>query len=162
METMSQYITQREDGDCGPIAIVNVCKWLGIEKPWDLNKIRKALGTTKLEGTSVERFDKVLSRVCMKVGTVHRVKRPRLRFIERHIKQGGAILLVFNYKKMGHHVTLFTKPEPFWGETIFVNAIGLWLGIPNAPLDRNEFKKGPLQYQRVDPRYEGWFLTRKA
>lgn len=58
---MMRYLKQRDNFNCGGIAVLNMMKWLGLPATYDgLGYIRKALDSEPDEGTDFQSFYKLL------------------------------------------------------------------------------------------------------
>lgn len=92
---MVRYVKQRDETSCGPVAIINVLKWMGYKVSYDFIHTARYLcnwedtwsadpGATDLD---VERALKKLD-----IKKKRRIK-PTLKEIDKHIDSGGIILL---------------------------------------------------------------------
>jgi len=105
------FIKQPDDFSCGPVAIVNVLKWLGRKVGHRyLPKLRTLCGTTK-DGTIPYNFALTLIREVSDFGSVRKVK-PSIRTLDSHLSKGGIVVIGYNYsvgKSEDAHYVVCTK-----------------------------------------------------
>ena len=93
---MVRYIKQRDHTSCGPVAVINILKWLGYKVSYDsfIHSARYLCGHEPGPegGTNITGVEKALKHLGVKK---RRVKNPSLDDIDRHIDSGGIVLLEY-------------------------------------------------------------------
>lgn len=170
---MIRYTKQRDKFSCGPVAIMNAVKWTGSECTYakriglfrDLCLCRPvSREPDRLGGTSHANFDQALRRTAEAHGgfDVLRVYRPKLPRIEEHLRSGGIIIMNYYWEvkgKVGRHFCILESISDS-GKT-FRTVNDVKAGPAIMAIRRRTFVKGNLRFQRSDPHYKAWFLTKR-
>jgi len=94
---MIRYVKQRDETSCGPVAIINIFKWMGCKVSYDFIQVTRDLcehepgqygGTTNLNQERALRLVGIKKK--------RRIK-PSIKEIDSHLDSGGIVLL-------GYHV----------------------------------------------------------
>ncbi|MFA5024119.1 MAG: C39 family peptidase [Patescibacteria group bacterium] len=108
-----RYVKQRDEYSCGPIAILNAMKWLGKPVTYkDLARLKDICCCRSPNGT----WPKVISVVLkiLKIKYLYKAK-PSIKEIDKHLDDGGSILLVHYYNiTRGHYVLCIGKTEKYY------------------------------------------------
>lgn len=107
---MPRYVKQKDNFNCGPVAVINTLKWLGFNISYDwLSDVRDACQCTR-NGTSDLDFEKALKY--FKIKKKRRIQ-PSQKDIDKHIDSGGAVLISYfntysmpGFKKGAGHFAL--------------------------------------------------------
>ena len=87
----TRYIKQRDQYRCGPVAVINTLKFLGVSITYkSLPIIQELCKCANPHGTDRYDFENALKKLGVKF---ERRVRPTLKDIDRHINKGGAILM---------------------------------------------------------------------
>ena len=90
-----RYIKQRNKHTCGPIAVINILKWLGCKTTYKDFPLIKAMCKCNREGTYSSNVDKTIDNFKIK----KKIKRfPHIKDVDTHLKLGGIIL--FEHKSI--------------------------------------------------------------
>ena len=96
---MIRFTKQRDHYTCGPIAIINVCKWAGYKVTQkDIKKFKKL--TNCDNGTYAEDLHKALKKLDEKYFKLKKrllAKEVKVKEIKKHCKQHGIVLLRFQW-----------------------------------------------------------------
>lgn len=96
---MIRYVKQRDHYTCGPIAVINICKWAGYKVTLkEIKKFKKL--TNCIDGTYSEDLEKALKKLGKKyfqLGAKLEDKEVTIRKIERHCKKKGIVLLNYQW-----------------------------------------------------------------
>lgn len=164
---MLRYVKQRETYSCGPVAIMNVCKWAGEQFAYQeaFKPLRRLCACSTKKGTKHAAFDKALRTMAKRVGglRVRRVHRPKLGQMEKHLRLGGAVVLNFRWKtevEDYRHFSLLTEIAD-WDLNFFRIVNNYQSGPAAIWISRSQFKKHNLRFQRTDPHYKAWFVSRR-
>lgn len=97
-----RYVSQRDSYSCGPIAIINTLKFLGINITYKALPYIRMLCNCKINyGTDEEDIENVLKMFGIRFKGIHH---PTLKEIDKHIECGGAILLNYSFGiDIGHY-----------------------------------------------------------
>ena len=110
-----RYAKQPDSYSCGPIAILNALKWAGNKVTIrDHLKSLKVLCKCEIDGekfgTAHKDFDKAIRKAGRRSLYVLRKTNVKLKDMIDHIDDGGAVALLYSYKKNGErcgHYILF-------------------------------------------------------
>ena len=182
---MSQvrYIRQKDQYSCGPIAIMNILKWSGVEFSYrEAIKFFQKICNCRAShgGTTHSSFDWALRRVGEHLeGGLHirRVYRPALWQIEEHLKAGGVIALNYHWRKdtagkkvkkvkkvkkgdlEGRHFILLVGVSEEGQSFLTVNEYHF--GPALVPVSRKFVRQDLLRFQRTDSHGKAWFVSLK-
>ena len=90
---MTRFCKQRDEYSCGPVAILNLYKWIGVDYKYsDLPWLQLMCGTNK-DGTFDKDFNSAL-RYLSAVGEFNMIKPRNTEFdrISSHLENGGAMV----------------------------------------------------------------------
>lgn len=111
---MIRYYKQKDKLSCGPIALYNTKKWLGIKGSWDkerceLQTICKCCESN--DGTRPKDLHKAMKMTLPKmIGGQH--KNPKLFWIDKQLKLGRAVIIRFFHdlkkegRREGHYILI--------------------------------------------------------
>ncbi len=167
---MSQvrYVKQRDHYSCGPVAIMNVLKWVGVRFNYQerIKVLQEACDCVPTRGTRHAAFDRALRHVVGLLPVdvrVRRVHRPKLSQIEEHLLSGGIVVLNYRWKTdeegFSRHFVLLTKVSG--NGKYFLTANDSTGGPAARVINRATLKKFNLRFQRPDPHYKAWFVSVK-
>jgi hypothetical protein len=141
---MPRFLAQRDGYSCGPIAIINACKWAKHLKPnWtgytgaDIPKLRGLCETTKEQGTTIPCMIATLKNLGLSVSVKYKV---RAKDILRSLNRGEAVIIVsygFGKGEDEGHWFLLTQVE----EDIFT-AVNYRSGESTSKINRDELMNG--------------------
>ncbi len=163
---MPRYIKQRDKYRCGPVAILNSLKWAGVAASYSEHTdclTELAVCGPPPRGTCHGTFDRALRVAGKGFYSVRRVFRPYLGEIEDHLRGGGAIVHSYAWKidkedRWGRHFQLLVGISPSGKSLYTVNRAPERSALHR--ILRKTFKRDDLRFQRVDPCYKAWFLTK--
>lgn len=96
-----RYVKQRDDYNCGPIAIVNVLKWAGLPLTYGSMHIFNQLMKTSLRrGTRRSEISSVL-KLFKEVISFRHKKEPTLDDIRNHLDKGGIAIVLVRWMEDG-------------------------------------------------------------
>lgn len=123
-----RYCRQIGSSDCGPIAILNILKWAGLSVT--LKEYLPYLNTVcRIDnfGTPLHRFNAMILKLRKNRFQARYRKQPRLDQIEKHLAQGGSVL-IFYFNGQCYHFSLiigsnengsrFTMVNESYGKTV--------------------------------------------
>ena len=164
-----RYVKQRDKFSCGPVAIMNVLKWSGME--FSHEYLRDWAGGLcecgPPDGTAHKKFEKGLRQASKAYGrpfTVRKVMHPTLAQIDEHLREGGAIVLNYYWRRedegtSNRHFMLVAGISDSGKSYLTVND---HREGPAARWDtRTLFKKSNLRFQKTDSSFKGWFISLK-
>lgn len=101
-----EYITQKDNYRCGPVAIFNALLWVGKDTAcWSVDELTTLAKCAPPKGTKYRPFVKALREVGRDLFDVKVETEPTLKFIEQQLVEGKA--LVWNFKcARGRHYAL--------------------------------------------------------
>lgn len=163
-----RYVKQRDHYSCGPVAIMNVLKWVGVRFNYQerIKVLQEACDCVPTRGTRHAAFDRAL-RLAAKLVTadvrIRRVHRPKLSQIEEHLRSGGAVVLNYRWKTdekgFSRHFMLLTKV--YGSGKYFLTVNDRTDGPAARGIHRATLKKFNLRFQRPDTHYKAWFVSVK-
>ncbi len=163
---MIRYTKQRDKFSCGPVAIMNAVKWTGSECTYAKRiGLFQDLCLCKLSGGTWHRnFDQALRRIAEAHGgfDVLRVHRPKLSRIEEHLRGGGIIILNYLWRRKSgasRHFSILENVSDSGKTFRVINDFKA--GPARQTIRRRTFVKYNLRFQRSDPHYKAWFLTKR-
>jgi hypothetical protein len=147
---------------------MNVLKWSG--EQFSYSKTIKGFQNLCLchcrwWGTTPKRFDQAIKTTAKGIGgfKVRRIKRPKLKQIDNHLREGGVIVLIYKWRGKsgdGWHYLLLTDISDSGKSFTMVNA---GRNFPTSRRTmRSTFRKHYLRFQRVDRHFEAWFIYDQA
>lgn len=161
-----RYVKQRDHYSCGPVAIMNILKWVGVKFNYRdrIEVLQEACKCSPPRGTKHAAFDKALRLVAELLPVdicVRRVHRPKLCQIEEHLRSGGAVVLNYRWEAdeegFSRHFMLLTK---VYGDgKYFLTVNDNRQGPAVRAIHRQTFKKVNLRFQRTDRHYKAWFVS---
>lgn len=116
-----RYVRQVDLYSCGPVSILNILKWAGLNASQEayLPFLQFGCQTIDLEdstwdnnGTSNIDFDRVLRYVGKGTFKVRRKKNPRFKDIQEHLLTGGAVALAYHWdedNQSGEHFMFISE-----------------------------------------------------
>lgn len=120
-----RYCLQPDNYTCGPVAIINLLKWLGVRATLkgDLAPMKELTWCTSEEGsedTFIERLAKLYSSAhgC----TFQKRKNPSIKTVRNHLRKGGSIIWLYDVR--GEFVAHYTFIYG-WNESYYKIANGL-------------------------------------
>lgn len=158
---MPRYMRQRNRFSCGPIAILNSLKWAGQKVTYEgwYRNLKRACGCNRIFGTNQKIFDKNLRYLGSHLFTIRKRNRPKLSEIEKHVTNGGAVLLSYYWNNNGYSGRHFA---------LIVDYDGKYFTVVNdsrvetvMKISRKGFKRRCLRFQRTNRYLRGWFLRKK-
>ena len=164
---MPRYIKQRDKFRCGPVVILNALKWAGVDVSYDesIDHLSNLCRCRRPRGTNHKNFDRAIREAGKGIFRTQLVRHPTIGKIEEHLQDGGA--LAFNYhwrreeeNESSRHFSLVEGISPS-GRTFYI-ANRSHAGRTLQSIHRERFKKWDLRFQRTDPHYKAWFLTREG
>src|SRR3990167_4727504 len=118
---MPNYIKQHHAASCGPIAIINVGKWINnsLSAKHDFKQITKEIKCDIYEkGTTDTALNKFLKNKFKNKIKIFKIYAPTIRETREHLINGGSVLISFSFHEnslkgskphqKGEHVALFT------------------------------------------------------
>ncbi len=160
-----RYTKQRDKFRCGPIAILNALRWVGVSIPYKelLPSLERLCECVAPDGTRHAAFDRTLREVGKDIFTVRRVHHPSLAQIEEHLREGGHIILNYRWTHAGMDRRHFESlvEVSLSGRSFYV-VNGSLRGPALRKVTRTRFKEYDLRFQRVDPSFKAWFLTKRG
>lgn len=165
-----RYVKQRDKYSCGPVAIMNVLKWVGVKFTYNtrIKVLQEICNCIPIRGTKHAAFDKAFRRTMELLPIdirVRRVHRPKLKQIEDHLRSKGIVILNYRWQSKGvkgisRHFMLLTK---IYGTGKYFLVVNDYSDGPAAhTIHRKTLKTRNLCFQRVDPHYKGWFISLKS
>ena len=152
-------IRQRDSFRCGPVAIVNVRKWLGQKVTYrDVFPLSKKMATTPHSGTAGSILEKELKQCG---GKVKRIIHPSVKELNDHIDRGGIVLLRYRWENTkdgeGYHYGVFIKrtPKYFIGWNIIRNQTVSRVSAKRMQQYLRKTKRGGTTYPWA------WLIERK-
>ena len=162
---MPRYTKQRDDFRCGPVSILNALKWAGVDisHAASIAYLSELCDCTESLGTAHKDFDRAIRKAGKGILRVRLVRHPSLGEIEEHLREGGALVLNYRWRRekkgtAARHFSLLTDISPS-GRSFYI-ANGRHDRKALQRMNRERFKKWELRFQRTDPNYKAWFLTR--
>jgi len=163
---MPRYTKQRAPNNCGPAAILNALKWAGADVSHAdyMGYLTELASCGPLpRGTWHATFDRALRVAGEGLYSVRRIHFPTLGEIEAHLQGEGA--LVLNYREedrwtISRHFTLMVGVSPSHRSFYIVNRHHG--GKALRKINRGQFKKWDLRFQRTDRHYKAWFLIKEG
>jgi hypothetical protein len=170
---MIRYIRQNDNFRCGPIAALNLMKWLGrsVSYTKDMKKYTKACKCDS-DGTEDDNLISALSRLSKGEYTVSNTKTFRsLSTIENHIDDDGAIILTHRaWDEPDHdffHFSLLVPDNEYFGYVTWINSFALdhphtdWKITPTAmSITFNRFERLVMAKQRIGDKLYGIMITK--
>jgi len=157
---MVRYVKQKDYTSCGPVALINIMKWLGCNTTYD-NFIDTARILCCHEpgvdgGTHIWDMEKALKKLGIKK---KRKKNPTLEDIDKHLDSGGIVLLEYYapYKNQlldigdGHFCLCIGRTKKMY---ILVND-----GTKKTVGKRSKMSMKIVLYGGEDNRY-AWFISK--
>lgn len=146
-----RYIRQSDTFSCGPIAIMNVAKWIGIRATIKDHHmfLRNLCGTTIEAGTQEHGLMKGLRFALGNRAKVKHRFRPTLASIEGNLRLGRAVILMHSIGTAAFHYILITMDQD--GNMSSVNSTR---GKTRECLDRTMLKKYLRRFSRA------WFIEK--
>lgn len=122
---MKKYVKQFDDFSCGPIAIINVLKFLGMPTNLkQLTKYKKACKTTSYHGTFEDDLNEALHRLIGKYAKVNQLEKKKFTTTRKMLRKGCcAVFLCPTYE--GYHIELLFQKDRY---TLF--EINNGMGLP--------------------------------
>lgn len=159
-----RYVKQRDKYSCGPVAVMNVLKWVGVEFNYQerIDVMRRVCECRPPNGTKHAAFDRALRITAELLPVDLRVRlvyKPKLGQIEEHLRAGGIIVLNYRWRRGGEgarHFMLVTKISDTGRSFLVVNDHRS--GRAARRITRTKFKNWNLRYQRTDQSYKAWFI----
>ena len=147
-----RYTRQYDKTSCGPVALVNALKWAGMKVPWRDSKQHWIKLTRCRNGTSPQDLNIAIRQY---FPNARRIK-PHIRKIERHLKNGGGIII---------HVMGKNPRFNHWAFLDSVSPNGQVFGVVNfyksAPARHGLFRKDLISYLRSRAIFEPWLLLKE-
>lgn len=108
---MVRFAMQPDSSGCGPTAILNLMKWVGLRYSLRHDYRRLFEGCeTDSNGTTIHKFDRVLKDEVRHLMTSRLRRRPTLKMIDDWLKvPERAVILLYYYNKHDGHYTLLTE-----------------------------------------------------
>jgi hypothetical protein len=171
---MIRYIRQYDNFRCGPIAALNLMKWLGrsVSYSKDIKKYTKVCKCDS-DGTYDEDLIKALRMASKGEYSVSGLRTFRtLSSIERHIDDDGAIILshrAWDERDQDFlHFSLLVPDEEYYGYTTWINSFALdhpyteWKLTPTAmSVTFSRFERLVMSKQRIGDKLSGIMITKK-
>lgn len=151
-----RYVKQRDEYSCGPLSILNLCKWAGIHYSYDsefYRWIKKGCGCCPGYGSEDHKIEAVLRKLANRYGwAVRKRKDVSIGTIKEELGKGNAVLCCFNYDEWDDHIALLTHYDKrgVW-------AVNWWLH--KDAVRRVGWKY--LEYVRRRKNFICWFIRRK-
>jgi hypothetical protein len=118
---MPRYVKQRDEFRCGPVAIVNVLKWMGCDATAKLIPgLCKELRVTKDYGTSESDLERALARRGKGKFSIRKDTHTSLKKIEARIREGMAVLLIYSHNGLPHNLN---KDGEKWWHIVLVTGV---------------------------------------
>lgn len=127
---MPRYVRQRDRWSCGPIAVLNALRWVGLDLPYSfaMNELWRDLHVRPPKGTCYYDVDDYL-KAAAKISGLFKVQEffpspPTSRLIE-HLQAGGAIIFRYRWKyrgKVGYHLEFLADCSPSGRRILAINA----------------------------------------
>jgi len=152
---MPRYAKQLDRYSCGPTAIANMLKWGGVRLNYkrDRKRLIADCGSSFLRGTSSKMFNSVLRFYGNMLGvSVRRKYRPKLADIDRHLSQGGIVIVNYEHRK-GRHYAVITEGDGRTYNT--VNAYRVRKAVHT--ITRRMLKREMLYYRTSFP-FKLWLI----
>ena len=155
---MTRYLRQRDKYSCGPVAIMNIFKWLGYnvnytkEIEW-FREITKCKEDGILYGTTFGYMTKAL-KMFKNLFTVRYIRKPTVLLMVEHLKSGGILGLCYRLpkQKIGHYILVIDWSKPnFTGVNVNIHQTRTLLST--------EEMLRMLQVNGIYPR--AWFISKK-
>jgi len=164
---MARYLKQRDGYSCGPVAIMNVVKWAGLTFSYknEIKFFQSICGCEPVFGTNHPNFDKALRTIAGEIEglKVRRVQSPKLWQIEDHLGAGGIIILNYHWRKadkQARHFMLLDRVSDSGKSFLTINDYRIGPAVRWMP--RETFKKVHLRFQKTDPYFRAWFISRRG
>lgn len=161
-----RYVKQRDKFSCGPVAIMNVLKWAGVELSHDetIKPFRTICRCDPEVGTNHPNFDRALRLITDEVGgiKVRRVYKPKLPEIEQHLREEGIVILNYHWRyddEWNRHFMLLVNVSESGKSFLTVNDNRKGPALKREM--RETVKKNNFRFQRVDPHFKAWFISLK-
>ena len=106
MATRIKWIKQRDEYSCGPVAIINILKWLGVNATYKWLPAVQNLCRCDIDGTSTADIESALKRLCIKY---KKRMSPSLKKIDDHLNRNGIALVEYYYAQDEGHFALCIK-----------------------------------------------------
>lgn len=88
-----RYVKQRDSYSCGPVAIINILKWLGVEKvTYKLLPFAQIICNCSTDGTHDIDIEKAMKYLEI---TKKRKISPSIKEVDKHLISGGIILISY-------------------------------------------------------------------
>lgn len=161
-----RYVKQRDHYSCGPVAIMNVLKWVGVRFNYRdrIKAFQEACSCIPTRGTNHSSFDRALRQIVGLLPVdvrVRRVHRPKLSQMEEHLRSGGIVVLNYRWEAeeegFSRHFMLLTKV--YGSGKYFLTVNDRRRGPAAQAIHRSTLKKFNLRFQRPDPHYKAWFVS---
>jgi len=160
-----RYVKQRDKSSCGPVAIMNVLKWAGYKFSYEktIGLLRDACGWRPAFGTKQADFDRGLRGTVTRFGiNVRRVYCPRIGAVEDHLREGGIVIVnyLWRNKKRGEHRHFMILSGVSDSGKMFTLLNDNSKGQAIRRERRASVKKNVFRFQRTDPHFKAWFISR--
>jgi len=144
---MPNYVKQHDNYSCGPVAIINLCKWAGKNVSYknDFAKITKMCKCKSPNGTFPENFNKCLRKCLKKCTKIQEVIKPSMKQINKHLLCNQALVLRYEVKPLHNHFILIV---PSNGKTFTC--------INDGDKIIKKYSKTIRQMKKID----AWFLIK--
>lgn len=143
---------------------MNVLKWAGHRFSYQetIDLFQKACQWESPRGTNHARFDRALRGLSSKFGIrVRRVHSPSLGAVENHLRNGGIVIMNYRWRKKNeenrHFMVLSDVSES--GKS-FISVNDHIKGPARRRDMRSTIKKNVFRFQRTDPHFKAWFISR--
>lgn len=153
------YTQQQDEYSCGPVAIINACKWAkkNISYKHDFNKISKLCKCKYPDGTMPTNMNKTIKKYLNSELKIKYVQHPTLKQIDKHLQKDGAIIFKYLTNKVsdmeykGHYALIISSNHKTF---TYIN------GNKKIVKKLRKTLKKDLR-KRVYDFPSGWFLTTK-
>lgn len=150
MATKVRWVRQRDHYSCGPVAVLNILKWMG--HPWTYKMLPALQVVCKCDvdvGTGRQNIERAMAKLGI---NKKRKVFPKLRDIDAHLDSGGIILLEYFWTEFDGHYALCigrTKKHYIMVNDSSKKTITKW--------NRNDLR-GIIKWCRVDEKPWTWFV----
>jgi hypothetical protein len=160
-----RYIGQPTVYGCGPTAIINVLKWAGQRATIRSHyRYLARLCQTNEEdshepyGTLARNLHRALNLVAKDRYTVSHKLFPKLGAIKKHLRSGGAIVLM-HMTDRGRHFSLITRVGPVAGQDTLFEVVNAFSDMPVTTLAPESLIKHWILREEDVP--QAWYITLK-
>jgi len=144
---------------------MNVLKWAGYSFSYEktIGLLREACGWRPASGVNHANFDRGLRGTVTVFGiNVRRVHYPKLGEVEEHIREGGIVIVnyLLRHKKSGEHRHFMILSDVSSSGKAFTTVNDRIKGPAIRRDSRTCVKKNVFRFQRTDPHFKAWFISR--